>query len=107
MSEAPNEIISDADIERVHGYANFGDMTKRGVVDEGVLKYAFGYSGGHTQLSILLEHGLIRMPRPMRYDADLTKKGKRYLRAVFGRHFSQIVAMPTAANQNAPERIAA
>jgi hypothetical protein len=107
MTELPSDIISDAEIERVHGYANFGGIKKRTVVDEGVLKYAFGYSGGSTQLSILLEHGLIRKPRSMHYDSDLTKKGKRYLRAVFGGHFIQIVALPSAANSNLSSQVPA
>lgn len=77
------EIISDAEIVRVHGHANFGPtMTPRDVVNEGVLKYAIGYHSGHTQLTILLEHGLITKPRPGSYDASLTKKGKRYARAL-------------------------
>ncbi len=77
------EIISDAEIIRVHGHANFGPtMTPREVVNDGVRKYAVGYSSGHTQLCILLEHGLITKPRPGRYEASLTKKGKRYARAL-------------------------
>lgn len=76
------EIISDAEIIRVHGHANFGDISPREVVNEGVRKYAVGYHSGHTQLCILLEHGLITKPRPGSYDANLTKKGKRYARAM-------------------------
>lgn len=77
------EIISDAEITRVHGHANFGPtMTPRDVVNEGVRKYAIGYHSGYTQLCILLEHGLITKPRPGRYDANLTKKGKKYARAL-------------------------
>lgn len=77
------EVVSDEEIARVHGRANFGPtMTPRDVVNEGVLKYAIGYHSGHTQLCILLEHGLITKPRPGRYDASLTKKGKRYARAL-------------------------
>ncbi len=80
---SPEEIISDAEIARVHGNANFGIMTPRAVVNDGVRKYAFGFSGGHTQLCILMEHGLITKPRPGRYDANLTKKGKAYARAIW------------------------
>lgn len=76
-------IISDEEIVRVHGHANFGPtMTPRDVVNEGVRKYAVGYTSGYTQLTILLEHGLITKPRPGRYEASLTKKGKRYARAL-------------------------
>lgn len=85
------EIVTDEEVDRVHGNANFGGATKRWVVDEGVLKYALGFSGGHTQLTILLEHGLLRKPSPGRYDTDLTKKGKSYARALCGDRFSDIV----------------
>lgn len=79
-----SEIISDAEIVRVHGSANFGPgLTPREVVNDGVRKYAVGYHSGHTQLCILMEHGLITKPRPGRYDANLTKKGKKYGRVLF------------------------
>lgn len=78
-----SEIISDKDIERVHANANFGSMSKRDVVDDGVLQFAFGFDTGHTQMTILREHGLLRASRPMSYRADLSAKGKEYLRAMF------------------------
>lgn len=79
-----SEIVSDAEIARVHGHANFGaTMSPRDVVNEGVRKTAVGYHCGHTQFSILREHGLITKPKPGSYDADLTKKGKRYARALY------------------------
>lgn len=75
------EIVPDADVERVHANANFGGLGKREVVDQGVLTYAFGYTSGHTQMTILREHGLIT--KPHHYSAALTKKGFLYLRAMF------------------------
>jgi hypothetical protein len=80
----PEEIIPESEIDRVHGNANFGPMPKRRVVDEGVLKYAFGYQSGYTQLQILIEHSLIRKPKPGSYKSTLTAKGQRYLRAMKG-----------------------
>lgn len=78
------DVISDAEIIRVHGYANFGPtMSPRDVVNEGVRKYAVGYQSGHTQLTILREHGLITQPRPGSYAANLTQKGKRYGRVLY------------------------
>lgn len=77
------EIISDAEVDRVHGRANFGGMTPREVLADGVLKYAYGYSAGYTQLTILREHGLIRKPKPGSYYSTLTKKGQEYLRAAW------------------------
>ena len=90
------QIISDTMIDRVHGYANFGEMSNRDVVADGVLKYAFGYTSGHTQLMIILEHGLVHKPRPGKYETTLTKKGKAYLRAVFGSRFGEVFALVEA-----------
>lgn len=77
MADTAQELISDAEIERVHANANFGSMTKRSVVDQGVLKCASGYYQGSTSLAIITEHGLV--------DAKyrLTKKGRAYLWAAF------------------------
>lgn len=81
--EELRELIPDADVARVHGHANFGSMTPRQVIAEGVLKYAYGYTCGSTQLSILLEHRLIRKPKPGSYDSTLTLRGQAYLRAAW------------------------
>jgi hypothetical protein len=80
---APEQIITDEQIIKVHAYANFGSMTPREVVNDGVRKYVVGYTGGSTQLSILREHGLITQPKPRSYRANLTEKGKSYARAIF------------------------
>lgn len=78
------DIIPDNEVEAVHAFANFGDQGKRDVVDEGVLKYALGYDAGSTQLAILREHGLLKASRNVHsYKADLSAKGKEYLRAMF------------------------
>ena len=88
------EIVSDADIERIHGNASFGTgRSKRQVVDEGVLSYAFGYTTGHTMLCILLEHGLVKKPKPGSYRTTLTIKGGKYLRAVYGPRFREITEL--------------
>ena len=90
------DIISDADLERVHGNAKFGAMSMRLIVSDGVLKYAIGYTSGHTQFRILLEHGLIRTPKPGSYRSSLTAKGRRYLRAMIGPRFQEIANMIAA-----------
>lgn len=77
------EIVSDAEIDRVHANANFGDESKRDVVDGGVIQYALGFTTGYTLLMILMEHGLVRRPRRGRYATTLTKKGRNYFRALF------------------------
>lgn len=79
---SPQDIISDDEIARVHGRANFGSMSPREVVNDGLRKTAIGYHCGHTQFSILREHGLITKPRGFSHDANLTKKGKKYARAL-------------------------
>ncbi len=53
------EIISDDEIEKVHGNANFGGVKRRDVVNFGVLKCASGYHQGRTSTQIILEHKLI------------------------------------------------
>ena len=72
------EITSDDEIERVHAYANFGDISKRDVVRYGLLKCASGYHQGYTAEQIIKEHGLIGK------NNTLTKKGRTYLWAAFG-----------------------
>lgn len=77
MSDEAKEIISDEEIDRVHANANFGSMSKRAVVDQGVLKCASGYYQGSTSTAIIREHGLIND----KY--ELTPKGRTYLWAAF------------------------
>lgn len=77
MSEKPEDIITDEEIERVHGNANFGGMDKRTVVNQGVLKCASGYYQGSTSNAIIRDHGLVSK------DYELTPKGRAYLWAVF------------------------
>ncbi len=67
------EIVSDEELDRVHGNASFG-ISKRDVLRLGVLKCASGYYQGHTSKSICIAHKLIT-PKSYR----LTKKGRKYL----------------------------
>ena len=77
------EIISDEEIEEVHSNANFGpSLTKRQVVNQGVLKCASGYYQGHTSTQIITKHGLIDK------EYNLTPKGKMYLWAAFSSEIS-------------------
>jgi|GEM_PF-1681231 len=80
----PEDIISDFEVEKVHANANFGSVSPRQVIDEGVTKYAFGYTTGHTMFTILVEHKLIRRSKNLTsYKASLTPKGKKYLKALY------------------------
>ncbi|WP_298983411.1 hypothetical protein [uncultured Roseibium sp.] len=78
----PEDIITDAEIDRVHGYANFGSMGKREVVDEALAKAACGYHNGHTAQTIIAEHGLIVSSR-RRGITSLTQRGRKYLYEVY------------------------
>jgi len=42
----PEDIISDSEVDRVHSHANFGDISNRDILDQGVLKAAFGWHHG-------------------------------------------------------------
>ena len=99
------EIISDEEIIRVHAYANFGVLTPREVVNDGVRKYAVGYTGGATQLAILWEHGLIKRPMGTSYKADLTEKGKKYARSIYSNPQSDFAAIREAALREAADRL--
>ncbi len=70
-------IISDDEIVAVHGDASFGTLSPRYVVNEGVLKSAYGYHHGSTALWILRQHGLVKA-----HNGRLTKKGFRYLQSL-------------------------
>jgi hypothetical protein len=74
------EIISDEEIEKVHGNANFGYPNKRMIVQLGVLKCASGYHMGYTAQCICVDHGLIT---PKTY--KLTEKGRKYLWAAYSK----------------------
>lgn len=75
----PHDIVSDLEVAQRHK-DNFGTMTARRVVDEGVLKTAIGYSCGSTMRGILRAHGL---SAGREGDEVLTEKGERYARALF------------------------
>lgn len=79
MKTKPSDIVSDEEVERVHGNANFGSMPKRDVLNYGTLKTACGFYHGSTSTAICVEHGLITEKTH-----KLTRKGKAYLWSVFG-----------------------
>jgi len=71
------EIVSDEELDRAYRNANFGTITKRNVIQFGVLKCASGYHQGYTSKSICEDLGLINT----KY--ELTPKGCKYLWAAF------------------------
>jgi hypothetical protein len=78
-----NELITDEQVLLVHGSADFGNMTPREAIDDGVFKVSMGFGTGHTQYTILREHRLVTKPNKKSYLYSLTQKGKRYLRAMY------------------------
>ena len=85
LTAKPEEIISDEEIERIHGHANFGSVSKRSVVDEAVLKTSCGYHTGGTARSIIIEHGLAKSQNDPNKVPKLTAKGRLYLWSAFSR----------------------
>ncbi len=67
------EIITDEQLSNAWGNASFGEISKREVVRCALLKYACGYSTGHTAMLILQELGLLTRKE------NLTTSGKQYL----------------------------
>ena len=73
----PEEILSDQEVHDVAVNADFGNSTKRQIINRGVLKCARGYYSGSMATFILEQHGLTNP------DNTLTVKGKAYLWAVY------------------------
>ena len=80
MTEDVREIITDEEIEKVWGYADFGSISKRDVIANSLLKHACGWSTGHTASSILRELNLIGV------NGSLKKRGRYYLFFAFKKH---------------------
>lgn len=91
--QTPEEIISDAEIDEFHSATWRPDANRRGIVAKGVLKAAFGYGSGSTVIAILRAHNLIEPQRTYTGVAELTAKGKLYLRATWNGKFDEIMAI--------------
>ncbi|MDE2447303.1 MAG: hypothetical protein KGO94_14095 [Alphaproteobacteria bacterium] len=75
------DIVSDAEIERVHAHANFGKIPKRKVVDDALESTFAGFSTGYTAHCIIIEHGLAKISGAKR-KVKVTPKGIRYLQVM-------------------------
>ena len=73
----PEEILSDQEVHNVFVNVDFGEHTKREIINMAVLKCACGYYSGSMATLILEQHGLTNP------DNTLTVKGKAYLLAVY------------------------
>lgn len=80
--ENVNQIITDEQINKAWGNASFGDTSRRDVIANSLLKYASGYSTGHTANCICRELGLITK------GDNLTTLGKRYLFSAYSNGLS-------------------
>ena len=74
------DIISDKEVERVHGNADFGTVSKRDVISHGLLTIASDYYQGSAARRILKTHKLITS------DYKLTEQGKEYLYTAFAKN---------------------
>ncbi|HRP30492.1 MAG TPA: DUF551 domain-containing protein [Agriterribacter sp.] len=73
-------IITDEQLDKAWGYANFGTTPKRRVVSEALEKITQGYHNGRTATAIIEELGLVECREKGRYYV-LTDLGLKYLRA--------------------------
>lgn len=71
-----NEVISDEEINKAWGNANFGNTPRREIIADALEKIAQGYTPGFTARSIVLELGLTKVRRGGVY---LSEKGLKYL----------------------------
>lgn len=87
MKKHYTEIVSDADLAALP----FGENTERtrAMIDEGVLKMAFGYWSGSTVQHLLRALGLAKWKRLPIAEIEITPKGCYYLRARF--NFNKIL----------------
>ena len=86
------QLISDREVKRVHGNANFGATSPRLVLNVAAVNAFRGYHNGSTARAILLEHKLFYGVRDGKrsYDAHIagpgplkvTAKGRKYVAAV-------------------------
>lgn len=84
----PRALISGEQIEEVSGTSNFGETPKRSALNSAVLQTACGLTTGFTVRCMMEDLGLVPQPRAGRPRAAvprLTKKGKQYLWACYGR----------------------
>lgn len=72
------EMVPLDEILNVQGTSNFGSMSPREIVNDGVFKVLMGYACGSTQLSILQKLKMIS--NESIYNPSLTEKGMEYAR---------------------------
>jgi len=73
-AQSIKEIVTEGELDAVWGSADFGSLSKREVIYDGLLHCLGGYRTGHTLKEILIQLGLVYANK-----WDLTKKGREYL----------------------------
>lgn len=74
------ELVSDQDLDAAWGHAQFGDIPRRNVVAQTLLKVLGNEHSSFTPLHICSDLGLIS---DFRSKPRLTSKGRKYLVATF------------------------
>jgi hypothetical protein len=72
-ADTVEQLVTDEDLERAWGNANFGGMTPREVIRLGTLKCLAGWYQGYTSKTICTELGLIDS------QYRVTAKGRAYI----------------------------
>lgn len=80
--ESVEDVVSDDKITIVWGNADFGDISRRDVIANSLLKYACGFFTGKTARVIITELGLLDGRE------KLTTMGRRYLWAAYSKNQS-------------------
>ena len=80
--ETVQDLVKDEMLENVFGNADFGEVSKREVLANTLLKCACGYETGNTAKCIVQELGLVTQ------EWKLSMWGKRYLFAAFSNKLS-------------------
>lgn len=75
--ETTIDLVTDAQVDLAWGNADFGNISKREVIANTLLKCASGYHTGHTASCIVQELGLVTQ------NWKLSQRGKRYLFAAY------------------------
>ena len=75
--ETVHDLVTDEMLDKMFGNADFGQISKRDVVANTLLKCACGYETGHTAKCIVQDLGLVTQ------EWRLSMWGKRYLFAAF------------------------
>jgi len=75
--ETVQDLITDNQINISWGNADFGEVSRRELIANSLLKCASGYSTGSTAKYILEDLGLVSK------DWELSHKGQRYLFAAY------------------------